>query len=72
MLLLQAEDSRDLQDWMEVLNNAITFAIQGQATSPDREMTPGMIASGDRSTHEASLNSSGVSSPPAGADGAPV
>ena len=71
VLLLQAEDSRDLQDWMEVLNNAITFAIQGQATSPDREMAPGMLASGDKSTLKSSLNSSGVSSP-AGSDGAPV
>lgn len=71
VLLLQAEDSRDLQDWMEVLNNAITFAIQGQATSPDREMTPSMLASGDKPTLESSLSSADVSSPP-GSDGAPV
>lgn len=58
MLLLQAEDSRDLRDWMEVLNNAITFAIQGQATSPDREMTPGMLAGGDTPTADTSMNSS--------------
>ena len=58
---------------MEVLNNAITFAIQGQSTSPDREMTPSMLAGGggDKSTLETSLTSSDVSSPP-GSDGAPV
>ena len=75
VLLLQAEDSRDLQDWMEVLNNAITFAIQGQSTSPDREMTPSMLAGGggggDKSTLESSLSSSDVTSPPR-SDGGPV
>ena len=71
VLLLQAEDSRDLHDWMEVLNNAITFAIQGQSMSPDREMTPSMLASGDKPTLESSLSSTDVS-PPSGSDGAPV
>ena len=60
---------------MEVLNNAITFAIQGQSTSPDREMTPSMLAGGggggDKSTLESSLSSSDVTSPPR-SDGGPV
>ena len=55
---------------MEVLNNAITFAIQGQATSPDREMAPGMFAGGDTPTTEDGLKSPGGSS--VGGDGVPV
>ena len=57
-----------------MLGNAITFAIQGQATSPDREMAPGMIAGGEHSTAEVGLNSSGTPSGGGGGGGdtAPV
>ena len=55
---------------MEVLNNAITFAIQGQSTSPDREMTPGMLAGGDALTSSGSAGAN--SSTPSGGEEMPV
>ena len=56
---------------MEVLGNAITFAIQGQTASPDREMTPGMLAEGgDRATLEGSLNTASTSR--TASDGTPL
>ena len=38
VLLLQADSSEELQDWTEVLSNAITYALHNQPMFPDRDL----------------------------------